>query len=151
MSINSVHLSGNLTRDSELKTLASGSNVLQFGLAVNERRKSPQTGEWEDVPAFFDCAIFGKRAEKLAPYLAKGTKVAVAGRLRYSSWTDKQSGQKRSKVDVAVDEIEFMSRTDGRQVPQQRQAQYQPQYRQQQLPYQPQAQANDAYDSSIPF
>lgn len=108
-------ITGNLTRDSELRTTPSGAFVLNLGVAVNERRKNNQTGQWEDRPVFVDCVMFGTRAEKIAPYLVKGTKVAVDGRLRYSSWEDKGSGQKRSKLDVTVDEIEFMSSNRPRQ------------------------------------
>ncbi len=115
MSINRVMITGNLTRDSELRTTPSGMFVLGFGVAVNERRKNNQTGQWEDRPVFVDCVMFGTRAEKIAPYLVKGTKVAIEGRLRYSSWEDKGSGQKRSKLDVTVDEIEFMSSNRPRQ------------------------------------
>lgn len=108
MSINSVNISGNLTRDAELKVTQNRTAVLRIGVAVNDRRKNPQTDQWEDVPNFIDCTMFGTRAEKLAPYLLKGTKVAISGRLRYHSWTDQQ-GNKRSSVGVVVDEIEFMS------------------------------------------
>ena len=110
MSINKVMISGNLTRDAELRSTQGGSSVLKLGVAVNDRRKNPNTGEWEDVPNFIDCTLFGRRAESLAQYLVKGTKVAIEGRLHYSSWEDRQTGQKRSKLDVNVDEIEFMSR-----------------------------------------
>lgn len=113
MSINHVTISGNLTRDAELRTTPGGSNVLAFGVAVNERRKNSRTGEWEDVPNFVDCTMFGTRAEKLAQYLTKGTKVAIEGRLHYSSW--EKDGQRRSKLDVYVDELEFMSRSGQQQ------------------------------------
>lgn len=115
MSINRVMISGNLTRDAELRTTQSGTFVLGFGVAVNERRKNAQTGQWEDHPNFVDCTMFGTRAEKIAPYLVKGTKVAIEGRLRFSSWEDRGSGQKRSKLDVVVDEVEFMSSNKPRQ------------------------------------
>lgn len=109
MSINKVMISGNLTRDAELRTTANGTAVLNLGIAVNDRRKNQQTDEWEDYANFVDCTMFGKRAEALAQYLVKGTKVAIVGRLHYSSWTDKNSDAKRSKLDVTIDEIEFMS------------------------------------------
>lgn len=107
MSLNIVAISGNLTRDPELRTTPGGTSVLNFGVAVNDRRQNPQTGEWEDYPNFIDLAVFGKRAAAIAPYLHKGTKVSVQGRLRYHSW--ERDGQKRSKVEVVVDEIEFMA------------------------------------------
>ena len=107
MSINRVIISGNLTSDSELRSTASGLPVLGFGVAVNDRRKNQQTGEWEDYPNFIDCTMFGARAESLSRYLSKGTKVSVEGKLRWSQW--EREGQKRSKLEVIVDELEFMS------------------------------------------
>ena len=88
MSINRVIISGNLTRDPELRSTASGLPVLGFGVAVNDRRKNQQTGEWEDYPNFIDCTMFGARAESLSR---------------------EREGQKRSKIEVIVDELEFMS------------------------------------------
>lgn len=108
MSINRVNISGNLTRDPELRQTQGGMAILSLGVAVNDRRKNQQTGEWEDVPNFVDCVVFGTRAEKLAQFLAKGSKVAIDGKLRYSSW--EKDGARRSKLEVIVDEIEFMSR-----------------------------------------
>ena len=108
MSINRVNISGNLTRDPEVRMTSGGTQVLSFGVAVNDRRRNPQTGEWEDYPNFVDCTMFGSRAEAVSRYLAKGSKVAIEGKLRYSSW--ERDGQRRSKLEVIVDEIEFMSR-----------------------------------------
>lgn len=131
MSINRCCISGNLTRDPELRQTQGGMAILSLGVAVNDRRKNAQTGEWEDVPNFIDCVMFGSRAEKLAQYLAKGTKVAIEGKLRWSQW--EKDGAKRSKLEVIVDEIEFMSRGQ-----QQRQ--------------QPEQTASvDLYDDNIPF
>ena len=107
MSINRVAISGNLTRDAELRTTQGGMSILGFGVAVNDRRRNQQTGEWEDCPNFVDCTMFGTRAEKLQPYLTKGSKVALEGKLRYSSW--ESGGQRRSKLGVIVDDLEFMS------------------------------------------
>ena len=107
MSINRVNISGNLTRDPELRATPGGQQVLTFGVAVNDRRRNQQ-GEWEDVPNYVDCVLFGSRAEALSKYLSKGSKVAIEGKLRYSSWETKD-GQHRSKLEVSVDEIEFMS------------------------------------------
>lgn len=126
MSINRVIISGNLTRSPELKQTQGGTSVLQMGVAVNDRRKNPSTGEWEDVANFVDCTMFGTRAERVAQYLAKGTKVAIEGRLRYRAW--EQDGQRRSKLEVVVDEIEFMSR---QQQPAQAYQQQAPAYQQQ--------------------
>ena len=112
MSINKVLISGNLTRDAELRSTASGTSILAFGVAVNDRRRN-QNGEWEDYANFVDCTMFGRRADALAQYLTKGTKVAIEGRLHYSSWEDRNGGGRRSKLDVTVDEIEFMSSRNG--------------------------------------
>lgn len=112
MSINKVMISGNTTRDAELRTTQGGSSVLTFGVAVNERRRTAN-GEWEDYANFVDCTIFGRRAEALAQYLTKGTKVAIEGRLHYSSWEDRNGGGRRSKLDVYVDELEFLSSRNG--------------------------------------
>lgn len=114
MSINRVNITGNLTRDPELRSTAGGTNILSFGVAVNDRRKNPQTGEWEDVPNFIDCVVFGQRAEAVSRFISKGSKVAIEGKLRYSAWETKE-GQRRSKLEVVVDEIDFLSR-QGQQV-----------------------------------
>ena len=132
MSINRVNISGNLTRDPELRATAGGMQVLGFGVAVNDRRKNGQTNEWEDYPNFVDCTMFGNRANSMSRILHKGMKVAIEGKLRYSSW--EKDGQKRSKLEVIVDEIELMSQNpNGAQQAQQ----YAPQGYQQQA-YAPQ-------------
>ena len=110
MSINRVIVSGNLTREPEVRTTASGNPVMGFGIAVNDRRKNSQTGEWEDYPNFIDCTMFGARAQSVSRFLSKGSKVAIEGKLRWSQW-ETNEGQKRSK-------IEFMSSiSNGAQVP----------------------------------
>lgn len=93
MSINSVTVSGNIGR-SEVKATQSGSTILTFSLAVNERVKRGDA--WEDYTNWIDVCVFGKRAESLGNILTKGMKVCVSGRLRYSSW--ERDGQKRSKI-----------------------------------------------------
>lgn len=176
MSINRVIISGNLTRDPELRSTASEMPVLSLGVAVNDRRRNQQTGEWEDHPNFVDCTMFGNRAESVSRYLSKGSKVAIEGKLRWSQW--ERDGEKRSKLEVVVDEIEFMSRSEGAQQQTQQyqapaqqsaaqyasqavygaqqtqyaapQAQYAPQYEQQQMLV-PQAVAPSIYDEDIPF
>lgn len=106
MSINRVNISGYLTRDCELRATQGGTQILGFGMAVNDRRRNQQTGEWEDIPNFVDCVAFGARAEALSKILKKGMKVAVDGKLRYSSW--EKDGQRRSKLEVVAEEIELM-------------------------------------------
>ena len=109
MSINRVIISGNLTRDPELRNTAGGVSILGFGVAVNDRRRNAQTGEWEDYPNYIDCTMFGARAESLSRILTKGMKVSIEGKLRWSQWEKKDTGEKRSKIEVIVDELEFMS------------------------------------------
>lgn len=161
MSINRVVISGNLTRDCEVRNTQSGMTLAQFGVAVNERVK--QGDQWVDRPNYFDCTMFGTRAEKIAQYLTKGTKVSIEGKLRYSQWQD-NDGNKRSKVEIIVDEIEFMSARQ-EQAPQAPQCapkqQYQPQqyaapqFQPMNTPnaYAPQPQYVEAtlYDSDLPF
>lgn len=120
MSINRVIISGNLTREPELRSTQGGTGVLTFGMAVNDRRRNPQTGEWEDVANFVDCVLFGSRAESVSKFLSKGMKVAVEGKLRYSSW--ERDGQRRSKLEVIVDEIEFLSQSKAQSRPRRQQA-----------------------------
>ena len=112
MSINRVVISGNLTRDPELRATGSGMNVLKMGVAVNDRRKNQQTGEWEDYANFVDVTMFGARGEAVSRFLSKGSKVAIEGKLRWSQW-ESQQGEKRSKLEVVADEIEFLSSRDG--------------------------------------
>ena len=108
MSVNRVIITGNLTRDGELAATQSGSSVLRLGVAVNDRWRNPQTDQWEDRPNYIDCVMFGNRAQSISRFLTKGTKVAVEGRLRWSQWVDRDTQKNRSKVEVVVDDIEFM-------------------------------------------
>ncbi len=105
-------MTGNLTRDPELRSTSGGMAVLKMGVAVNDRAKNQQSGEWEDRPNFIDVVMFGARAESISRFLSKGSKVAIEGKLRWSSWETPQ-GDKRSKIEVVVDEIEFLSSRDG--------------------------------------
>lgn len=112
MAINKATITGNITRDPELRQTQGGTSVLTIGVAVNDRRKNQQTGEWEDYPNFIDCTIFGNRATGVAPHLEKGMKVAIEGKLNQSRW-QAEDGTNRSKIEIIVDEIEFMSRQQG--------------------------------------
>lgn len=147
MSINKVVISGCLTRDPELRSTQGGMEILALGVAVNDRRKNQQTGEWEDVPNWIDCVMFGNRAKSVSRFLSKGSKVAIEGKLRWSQW--ERDGQKRSKIEVIVDEIEFMtSRSDGQHA-------VAPQAAPAPHPYQPPIAAPvvdaSVYDDDIPF
>jgi len=111
--INRVVLTGNLTRDPELRSTASGMSVCSLRIASNTRRKNQATGEWEDKPNFFDVTVWGAQGENCAQYLSKGRPVAVDGRLEWSEW-EAQDGGKRSKVEVVADTVQFLgSRGDG--------------------------------------
>lgn len=134
MAINKATITGNITRDPELRQTQGGTSVLTIGVAVNDRRKNQQTGEWEDYPNFIDCTIFGNRATGVAPHLEKGMKVAIEGKLNQSRW-QAEDGTNRSKIEIIVDEIEFMSRQQGQTASkpvQQQPQQFAPQHMQQQ-------------------
>lgn len=107
MSINSVHIVGNLTREPELR-MAGQTPVLQLGIAVNDRKKNNATGEWEDVPNFFDVVVWGTRGESLSRFLQKGSKVAIKGRLHWNQWQN-ADGEKRSKVEIVAEDVELMN------------------------------------------
>lgn len=110
MSINKVVISGNIGGEPVLRQTAGGNQVLSFSVAVNDRYKD-EGGEWKDRPNWVGCTMFGNRAASLSRFLAKGTKVAIEGKLRWSQW-ETQDGGKRSKLEVVVDELEFMSRNE---------------------------------------
>lgn len=109
MSVNRVTISGNVGRDPELRATNSGMSILSFSVAVNDRVKKGDN--WEDYTNWVDVVVFGRRADSLSKFLSKGMKVAVDGKLRYSSW--ERDGQKRSKIEVIADDIDIMQRRDG--------------------------------------
>jgi single-strand DNA-binding protein len=109
--INVVVLTGNLTRDPELREFPSGGSVCSLRLAVNGRRKNPHTGEWEDQANYFDVSVFGAHGENCARYLAKGRPVAIDGRLRWREFT-RQDGSKGQAVDVVADTVQFLGGRD---------------------------------------
>lgn len=157
MSINSVSISGNLGRDPELRVTPTGTSVLSLSVAVNDRVRDQQTGEWRDRANWVDVVVFGSRADAIAPFLAKGSKVAVSGRLRWSQWQDKQTGTNRSKLEVVAGEVAFLTPQQGQarqptnQAPQQapQGRAYAPQATQAAPAYAPPAQG--VYDEDIPF
>lgn len=105
--INCVVLSGNLTREPELRP-AGDNFVLAFGIAVNDRTRNPQTGEYENYPNYINCSLYGSRAKGLQPYLHKGQKVGIQGRLHYHQYQDKE-GHNHNTISVYVDNLDFMS------------------------------------------
>lgn len=84
MSINRVNISGHLTRDPEFRMTPKGTQVLSFGIAVNDRRLNRETNQWEDYPNFVECTMFGTRAEAVGRIVRKGMKVSIDGKLRFS-------------------------------------------------------------------
>lgn len=107
--INTVVIAGRTTKDPEIKVTPSGTAVLSLSLAVNDTKKNAQ-GEWEDVVDFFDCKVFGKRAESLAQYIPKGSKLTINGRLHQDRW-QAQDGTNRSRVSIIVQDIELPPRS----------------------------------------
>ncbi|GMO64497.1 MAG: single-stranded DNA-binding protein [Treponemataceae bacterium] len=97
---------GRLVRDAELKYAASGFAIGNFSLAVNRRVKNGE--QWNDEVSFIDCTLFGKQAESLKQYLVKGKQLAVSGELRQERWTEKDSGQTRSKISVVAHNVQLL-------------------------------------------
>jgi single-strand DNA-binding protein len=109
--INRVIITGNLTRDPEMRA-AGSTSVTSLRVACNARRKNGQTGEWEDQPNYFDVTVWGAQGENCAKFLAKGRPVAIDGRLHWREWADKDSGQKRQAVDIIADTVQFLGGRD---------------------------------------
>ncbi len=106
--VNRVFLSGNLTRDPELRRTANDRAVAGFGLASNRRYKD-RDGEWKEIVSFLNIVVWGRQAETCAEFLRKGSAVFVEGRLQSRSW-ETQDGQKRSTVEVVADRVQFLDR-----------------------------------------
>jgi len=140
VSINRVNITGNLTRDPELRSTAGGMAVPGFGGAGKDPPQNPQTGPWGGYPELGERTRFGKPARGPSRPLRKGMKVAIEGKLRYSSWEDKNGGGRRSKIEIIPDEVELLSQNPNvQQQPQQYAPQgYQPQAYAPQQAYQPQ-------------
>lgn len=103
---NKVILLGNLTRDVELRHTQGGMAIAKFGMAIN--RTWTQDGEKKESTCFVDLTAWGKTGETIAKYCSKGSQLFVEGRLEYSMWDDKDSGKKRSKLEVVVDHFQFV-------------------------------------------
>jgi single-strand DNA-binding protein len=108
--INRVVMTGNLTRDPELRSLPSGMSVCSLRIACNTRRKG-NSGEWEDKPNYFDVTVWGAQGENCARFLTKGRPVAIDGRLEWREW-ETQDGQKRQSVDIIADSVQFLGGRD---------------------------------------
>ncbi len=110
--LNKVFLMGNLTRDPEMKQTPSGDTVAELGLAVSEQFRSRTTGESREVVTFVDVTVWGKVAESCGQYLSKGRPLFVEGRLVLDTWDDKTTGQKRSRLRVRADRVQFLYSPD---------------------------------------
>jgi single-strand DNA-binding protein len=108
--INRVVMTGNLTRDPELRSTPSGLAVCKLRIASNTRRKNGQTGEWEEKANFFDVTVFGGQGENCSRYLSKGRPVAIDGRLEWREW--EQEGVKRQAIDIIADSVQFLGGRD---------------------------------------
>jgi single-strand DNA-binding protein len=109
--INRVVLTGNLTRDPELRSTSSGMSVCSLRVACNTRRKDQSTGEWVDKPNYFDVTVWGAQGENCARFLAKGRPVAIDGRLEWREWQD-QNGNNRQAIDIIADAVQFLGGRD---------------------------------------
>ena len=159
--MNSVCISGRLGSDAELKTTKGGTSVLNFCVAVSDRRKNQQSGQWDEITHWIGCIMFGKRAESLSRFLKKGSYVGVTGRLSQSKWEDK-NGNRRSKIEVVASDVDLPPRNGGQSQPQPSQGDYQQQQNNytNQGQYVPQNasqgfsggyQQQDVYDSDLPW
>jgi single-strand DNA-binding protein len=110
--LNKVFLIGNLTRDPELRMTPKGTAICQFGIAVNRQFKD-ESGATRDETTFVDIEAWGKQGELVAKYLNKGSLAMVEGRLKFDQWEDKTSGQKRSKLKVVLDNVQFLTSRGG--------------------------------------
>lgn len=135
--VNVVVITGNLTKDPELRSTNGGMSVCEMRVAVNSRRKD-QSGQWVDKPNYFDVVVFGAQGENCANYLSRGRPLAVEGRLDWREWEAKD-GSKRQAVQIIANSVQFLGSRDGGGAPngngggQQQQYQQQPQ----QQPYSP--------------
>ncbi len=110
--MNVVVITGNLTRDPELRSTNSGMAVCEMRVAVNSRRKDG-SGNWIDKPNYFDVTVFGAQGENCSTYLSKGRPVAVEGRLDWSEWEAKDGSGKRQKVAIIANSVQFLGSRDG--------------------------------------
>jgi len=161
--MNNVQILGTITRDLELKYTASGTAILSFGIAYNEKYKK-QDGSYEDKAHFFDVTAFGKRGETINKYFTKGARILISGSLDFQSWND-NNGQKRSKVSIKLNDFDFIDKNQSNngqanynqpqqpqyQAPQQPQPRQQPQVEYQNAQGQQVPHAIDTNEGEIPF
>jgi single-strand DNA-binding protein len=110
--INRVVVTGNLTKDPELRSTPGGTAVCKLRVAVNSRRKDSASGEWMDKPNYFDVTVWGAQGENCATYLSKGRPVAVDGRLEWREWEASDGSGKRQAVEIIADSVQFLGSRD---------------------------------------
>ena len=111
--INVVVITGNLTKDPELRHTGGGTPVCEMRVAVNSRRKDGQTGNWVDKPNYFDVVVWGAQGENCSNYLNRGRPVAVEGRLDWREWEAKDGSGKRQAVQIVANSVQFLGSRDG--------------------------------------
>jgi single-strand DNA-binding protein len=109
--INTVVVTGNLTKDPELRNTPSGTPVCKLRVAVNSRRKD-SSGEWVDKPNYFDVTVWGAQGENCANYLYKGRPVAIEGRLEWREWEAQDGSGKRQAVEIVANSVQFLGARD---------------------------------------
>ena len=114
--INRVVMTGNLTKDPELRSLPSGTAVCELRIACNTRRKNGGTGEWEDKPNYFNVTVWGAQGQNAARYLSKGRPVAIDGRLEWREW-EAQDGSKRQATEIIAESVQFLNPAQGGSAP----------------------------------
>jgi single-strand DNA-binding protein len=112
--INRVVLSGNLTKDPELRQLAGGNSVCKLRIAVNTRKKDRDSNQWSDHPNYFDVTVWGAQGENVAKYLTKGSPLLIDGRLEWREW-QAQDGTNRQAVEIIAENTQFIGGRDGGQ------------------------------------
>lgn len=110
--LNRVVITGNLTKNPELRTVGNGTSLCKLRIAVNSRRKN-ESGQWVDKPNFFDVTVWGAQGENCSNYLSKGRPVAIDGRLEWSEWEAKEGAGKRQSVEIIADSVQFLGSRDG--------------------------------------
>ncbi len=111
--INRVIVTGNLTKDPELRSTNAGTAICKLRIAVNTRRKDSASGDWVDKPNYFDVTVWGAQGENCATYLKKGRPVAIDGRLEWREWDASDGSGKRQAVEIIADTVQFLGSRDG--------------------------------------
>lgn len=127
MDYNKAIVAGNLTRDPEIRSLPSGKSVCNLSIASN-RRWTDSDGQKQSEAEFHNIVIFGKMADTVNQYMKKGSEMLIEGRLKTSSWDDKNNGSKRYRTEIVAENVVFGSKRDGNNnIQEQEQSSNQPQ------------------------